>query len=183
MPALDRPGLRLELSGLNADLQALPENVDEATALSELSPLFAKLRRGGLFDPAIRAFSRLPETGLDSVQLVTALNLMRVHFESGSRNLRDDSRRVLKQAADVIARAPESSLIEIGGHTDSRGDAQSNRNLSEQRAFAVQEALTVAGVHPSRLTARGYGSSVPLAENSTREGRAQNRRIEFTLLR
>lgn len=183
LPQLDRPGLDVELSGLYVDLRNLPEQGDAGMDLVQLAPLFGKLRRGGLFDPAVRAFATLPQQDLQAGELVAALNLMRVYFESGSRTLRDDSRRILLHAAEVIRRAPEDTLIEIGGHTDSRGDAQANRELSEQRAFAVQEALVVAGVHPSRLTARGYGSSVPVAENSSREGRAQNRRIEFSLLR
>lgn len=183
-PGLDRDGLQLELHGLVADLQALPSgSADAASSLAELAPMFSSLRRTGLFDPAVRAFAQLPEQELDSAQLVAALNLMRVHFESGSRTLRDDSERLLMHAAKVIGRAPADTVIEVGGHTDGRGDAQTNRELSEQRAFAVQEALTTHGIHPSRLTARGYGASTPIAENSTREGRARNRRIEFTLLR
>jgi outer membrane protein OmpA-like peptidoglycan-associated protein len=184
LPRLDRAGLELELHGLVADLKALPASGPDASgALAELAPLFSKLRRTGQFDPAVRAFAQLPEQNLDSTALVEALNLMRVHFESGSRTLRDDSERLLQHAARVIGRAPADMVIEIGGHTDGRGDAQGNRELSEQRAFAVQEALLANGVHPSRLTARGYGASTPIAENSTREGRARNRRIEFTLLR
>ncbi|BCL76094.1 hypothetical protein JHS3_18300 [Jeongeupia sp. HS-3] len=68
---------------------------------------------------------------------------------------------------------------EIAGHTDNVGDASHNKALSEQRAAAVRNYLIAKGVPPDTLTAVGYGDSRPLADNSSEDGKRQNRRIEF----
>jgi outer membrane protein OmpA-like peptidoglycan-associated protein len=72
--------------------------------------------------------------------------------------------------------------VEVGGHTDNRGDAAKNQQLSEQRAAAVVRALAERGVAATRLVAVGYGSSEPIADNGTREGQARNRRISVRVL-
>ena len=69
--------------------------------------------------------------------------------------------------------------VEIGGYTDSTGDASYNVGLSERRAKAARDALLNAGATPGQLSTRGYGDSDPVASNATREGRAKNRRVEF----
>ena len=69
--------------------------------------------------------------------------------------------------------------VEVGGHTDSSGPAELNRNLSQQRAESVRQYLIDAGVAPGRITAVGYGEDRPIADNSTAEGRAANRRVEL----
>ena len=70
-------------------------------------------------------------------------------------------------------------VLEIGGHTDSRGAAEMNRELSQSRADAVRDALAARGVDAEALIAVGYGASRPIADNATDEGRAANRRITF----
>ncbi len=73
--------------------------------------------------------------------------------------------------------------MEVGGHTDSQGDAARNQLLSEQRARAVADALIAAGVPAERLAARGFGSNRPVGDNSTEAGRAANRRIGYEVMR
>ncbi len=80
----------------------------------------------------------------------------------------------------TIGRCP-GNAVEVSGHTDSSGDEAANVALSEQRAKAVVTYLTDAGVPASRLTAVGLGSSRPVASNDTDEGKALNRRIEFSV--
>ena len=67
----------------------------------------------------------------------------------------------------------------IEGHTDSDGEDSSNLQLSEQRALAVKDALIALGVDATRMQHKGHGESVPVAENSSPEGKANNRRVEF----
>lgn len=72
--------------------------------------------------------------------------------------------------------------MEIGGHTDSQGRETMNQTLSQARAEAVLDALLAEEVLTSFLSAKGYGEALPIADNSTEEGRALNRRIEFKLV-
>jgi outer membrane protein OmpA-like peptidoglycan-associated protein len=71
--------------------------------------------------------------------------------------------------------------IEISGHTDNTGSATINETLSQSRAEAVVTYLSSKGIQSARLTAKGYGSSKPVATNTTDEGRQQNRRTEFEI--
>jgi outer membrane protein OmpA-like peptidoglycan-associated protein len=71
----------------------------------------------------------------------------------------------------------------IEGHTDSVGAADKNKELSEKRAKAVKDYLISKGVNASRLTSAGFGEDNPIAQNRTRAGRAQNRRVEIKLVK
>lgn len=88
---------------------------------------------------------------------------------------------VLLNAVVPILQDDPKALFEIGGHTDNAGSEQKNQLLSERRAKAVAEYLISKGVAAHRLWARGYGASQPIADNMTVEGRAHNRRIEFSV--
>jgi outer membrane protein OmpA-like peptidoglycan-associated protein len=70
--------------------------------------------------------------------------------------------------------------LEVGGHTDADGDAAKNQALSQARADAVRKVLVDQGIEAARLTAKGYGSTKPIDKNDTAEGKANNRRVEFT---
>ena len=74
-------------------------------------------------------------------------------------------------------------MVEIAGYTDNTGDPAANVQLSQQRAEAVRAALVQAGVDPSILVAKGYGSANPVAGNDTLEGRFRNRRIEYRVVK
>jgi len=72
--------------------------------------------------------------------------------------------------------------VEIQGHTDNTGDPTGNQKLSESRAKAVKKALVNAQIDDSRMTAKGYGRNKPVADNSTEDGKAKNRRVELVKL-
>ncbi|NOZ89921.1 MAG: OmpA family protein, partial [Epsilonproteobacteria bacterium] len=74
-----------------------------------------------------------------------------------------------------------NTIITIAGHTDSDGNEAYNQRLSENRANAVKQYLINHGVNASRLEAIGYGETQPIADNSTKEGKEKNRRIEFNI--
>ena len=73
-------------------------------------------------------------------------------------------------------------VIEISGHTDNRGAAAYNQNLSQNRAKAVVDYFVQQGIPAARLKYAGYGLTQPIADNATDEGRATNRRVEFKIL-
>ena len=102
----------------------------------------------------------------------------RILFDTGSANLSKDSLAVLDHLVDLAARCRDAD-IEVAGHTDTVGSADSNLDLSRRRAAAVVAYLADAGIETTRIASQGYGQTKPIASNDTAEGRAQNRRIEF----
>lgn len=107
--------------------------------------------------------------------------LERVRFEHGSAELEDDSKETLDQVALILKAHPEFTTVEVEGHTDKTGPDQVNERLSQQRADAVRRYLVAKGIAPGRLTAKGYGSSRPLAEGDGQRSLAKNRRVEFVI--
>lgn len=102
-------------------------------------------------------------------------------FESGEASASASMDAVFDQLATILGRCP-AARVEVGGHTDSVGEDETNLLLSRRRAFAVRLALIGRGVAAERLESAGYGASQPVADNETEEGRALNRRIAFRLV-
>ncbi len=111
----------------------------------------------------------------------TPVILRGVTFETGKSALKPESYTVLDIVAASLVANPDIR-IEIAGHTDNTGSAATNQRLSQSRAEAVQAYLASKGVAPSRMVAKGYGPTVPVATNTTAAGRAQNRRVELRQL-
>lgn len=105
-----------------------------------------------------------------------------INFRSASARIARASYGLLDKLA-VAARSCENVAIDIEGHTDSQGSDESNLELSQRRAQSVVDYLVRAGVSTDRLTARGYGETRPVVDNTTAENRARNRRIEFVVKR
>jgi OOP family OmpA-OmpF porin len=104
-----------------------------------------------------------------------------INFQVNSADLTPGSSATLDEAVKVLQEYADIRL-EIGGHTDNNGPADYNRRLSQRRADKVKSYFVDKGIAADRLEAKGYGPDNPLADNATREGRVQNRRVEFTLL-
>jgi OOP family OmpA-OmpF porin len=104
--------------------------------------------------------------------------LVGVNFEFDRARLTEGSYPILYGAVQYLNNRPDLN-IEIQGHTDYIGSDSYNQDLSERRATTVRDYLVAKGIDSSRLTIKGYGESVPIADNTTAEGRALNRRIEF----
>ena len=103
-----------------------------------------------------------------------------VLFAFDKSNLSDDAKISLDKLVKVLNSYPDTN-IEIQGHTDSKGSVSYNQNLSEKRATAVRGYLTAKNITASRLTIKGFGETVPKYDNSTADGRTQNRRVEFLI--
>ena len=103
------------------------------------------------------------------------------NFDFGKATLQPSSYQVLDELVAYLVRKDDEN-IEIGGHTDNVGTAQKNLLLSQERANTVRAYLLTKGIDPSRVTAKGYGYTVPVADNKTESGRAQNRRTEVKVL-
>ncbi|MBN1598061.1 MAG: OmpA family protein [Bacteroidales bacterium] len=122
------------------------------------------------------------EEGLQTIEEGSSLVLKNIFFEFNKTTLLPASFAELDQVAYFV-RSNQISLIEIGGHTDSDGSDSYNQKLSEGRARSVVEYLKSKGVSQERMRAVGYGESKPIDTNLTEEGKAVNRRVEFTLLK
>jgi outer membrane protein OmpA-like peptidoglycan-associated protein len=81
-----------------------------------------------------------------------------------------------------VAASHPTLVLEVEGHTDSQGDDLYNLELSQRRAQAVVDYLVAKGVPRAQLQAQGFGETKPIADNRTKEGRAQNRRVVFTIV-
>ena len=102
-------------------------------------------------------------------------------FAVGHAPLSPVGRAEIERIAAVLKRAPDRHLL-VAGHTDAKGSESVNQRLSEQRAQAVAAALATAGLDPGRIEIAGYGSSQPVADNTTAAGRDRNRRVEIVVL-
>ncbi len=112
-----------------------------------------------------------------AVDKETWFSLDRLYFESGKNTLKPSSETQVKNIAAMMAAYPAVEL-RLGGYTDNTGDSAKNVTLSTERATTAKTALVKLGVAESRLTTEGYGPKFPIAPNDTKEGQAQNRRID-----
>jgi OmpA-OmpF porin, OOP family len=103
---------------------------------------------------------------------------LHINFDTAKATIKPDSNALLDQAAAMLNMAPDLK-IEVNGHTDNVGEAAANQKLSEARAQSVVAALAQRGVAAGRMTAKGLGQTVPVADNRTEEGRGKNRRVEL----
>src|SRR5206468_8729616 len=99
-------------------------------------------------------------------------------FDTGKATIKPESAATLQTIAEVL-KTDAALKLEIQGHTDNVGAPAANMKLSQERAAAVKAHLVQTGVAADRLTTAGFGDTKPVADNSTDEGRAQNRRVEL----
>jgi outer membrane protein OmpA-like peptidoglycan-associated protein len=112
------------------------------------------------------------------VDRTTWFTFDRLDFETGSATLKPSSAEQLKNIAAIMKAYPKVAL-KIGGYTDNVGKPEDNLKLSQKRAENTMQELVKLGADAKRLEATGYGEKYPVADNSTEEGRAKNRRIDL----
>lgn len=165
-----------------AELSA--EEATQARRLAESRASEAEFarREADLASQQITSLTRqLENLQLRQTESGVVVTLGDVLFASGQAQLVEGGRSSLEEVVDLLQTEPDKK-IRVEGHTDSRGDAEANLQLSEQRAQAVREALISLGVSADRVTALGMGEDFPIASNEDEDGRAQNRRVDVILL-
>ncbi len=135
------------------------------------------------YDERLDPRASLPTPQECMAGVATVLADGQIVFDPGSATIDAAAGLVIDRIAEVMRSCAEVEMqVEIGGHTDSQGRDGMNLALSQARAEAVLDGLLARGVLTANMTARGFGSAVPVADNATDEGRERNRRIEFRLL-
>lgn len=109
------------------------------------------------------------------------LSIQDLQFKSNSSELLPGETSRLNQIAELLQTVPDAQLL-VEGHTASTGNIIGEKNLSIERAQAIAKALTERGIAAGRFICKGFGGTKPVADNSTSEGKARNRRVEITIL-
>jgi outer membrane protein OmpA-like peptidoglycan-associated protein len=182
VPTVDSVAIRAQIDSIAAAASKAAESVKSFVTNKDL---------GGWIERTVGDVTlRIPEFGIEAnllgfitdaskiVDKTTWFDFDRLLFDTGSAVLRPESQEQLTNIAQILKAYP-AVKVKIGGYTDNVGDAASNMKLSQDRATNVMNELVAMGVDASRLTAEGYGDQHPVADNTTEEGRALNRRISM----
>ncbi len=155
-----RPGANVDMYGCenDGDSDGVPDHKDSC--------------------PRTRQGARVDVYGCEIEEII---NLPGLNFQTNQDVILPGAEYVLRDAAATLNKHP-TLRIEVAGHTDDVGPGDINYSLSERRAVTVRDFLIRYGVDESRITAVGYGEAQPIADNSTAEGRATNRRVELRVL-
>jgi outer membrane protein OmpA-like peptidoglycan-associated protein len=161
--------------------QQLAAEADQAKqAAAEADRLRAKAEQdqAQLRQQLLEQFNQILQTRDTARGLI--VNMSDVLFDTARYTLRPGAREKLARVSGIILSHPGLTL-EVEGHTDSVGSDEYNMRLSEQRANSVRDYLVAQGISPANVTARGFGKSMPVADNGTAAGRQMNRRVELVV--
>ncbi len=134
-----------------------------------------------LDDPKAASDPLVKDIPLKPIRVGESVVLKNIFFEFDKFDLKDESRAELSKVVAFLQKNCKVR-VEIGGHTDNVGSKTYNLNLSDKRAKAVYDYLVGQGIPASRMSSKGYGDAKPIADNASEQGRAQNRRTEFTIV-
>ena len=136
-----------------------------------------------LIEPTEETFEKPIEVNFEvkPIEAGKSVQINDIYYATASYEINAKSYAVLNEFADFLKTNP-TVKVEIRGHTDNIGSAQTNITLSNQRAKAVYDYLLSKGVPKSNISYKGYGPNMPIADNKTEAGRAKNRRTEFYIL-
>ncbi|GLS24724.1 OmpA family protein [Marinibactrum halimedae] len=172
-----------DLDGVNNTDDQCP-NTPQGTAVNSQGCELVKDTDGdGVMDDQDHCVETPPSTPVDTqgCALPEEIHLPGVEFETNSAKLKHGAESALDEAVTILINNADLQ-IEVEGHTDSDGPSAHNQNLSERRAKTVMMYLIKGGVKSERLSYKGYGESQPIADNTTSEGAARNRRVVLRIL-
>ncbi len=132
---------------------------------------------GQRMDKQAKELEKIAETKRTEQGLVTKLK-SDILFDTGQADLKTTAKENLKQMASIMKKYPENVLT-VKGYTDNTGSAKVNETLSQKRAEAVKGELVASGLTEAVVSTIGQGPAQPIADNSTKEGRKKNRRVEI----
>lgn len=164
---------KLSVRGTQVDLSGKMLNQ------AEIQPFTTNFQT--LVSAPYRFSSQLSVNQAEQAVIDNALKDRIIEFESGSAVLLPAGTQILDEMVVALNRV-QGKNVKVIGHTDSQGNPDKNKVLSQQRADAVKQYLISKGIAAARLSTEGLGADKPVADNATPEGRKKNRRIEFEVL-
>jgi OOP family OmpA-OmpF porin len=167
--------------GVKDSTDSCPDTVQDATVDARGCELDSD--SDGIKDSADDCPDTMQGTKVDNrgCELKEVIVLKGVTFANNSAELTGSSTAVLDDVATTLLRYSELK-VEVAGYTDDRGEVTYNVGLSQKRADAVRDYLITHGVSANKLNAKGYGPENPIADNTSKDGRAANRRVELHIL-
>ena len=176
-----RPLLKVKSDSVSGDyVMVLTEGADYGLFVSKEGYLFRSPQFN--FSNTNTGSSVVVDVELDPIELGASTVLNNIFFEVNSAELNSKSNIEILEVVRFLENNPNVSIV-IEGHTDNTGTDEYNLDLSNRRATAVMNVLISKGFDNHRISARGFGFQVSLADNSTEAGRSRNRRIEFRIIR
>ena len=172
--------MRIEEAEKNAE--RLSGQVEELSGVANAAVTAAKNAQGTADEAKSTATTAMQRiNGLDDYEVFKSVT---VHFKTGSARLSPEAKAAIDEAAGSIGENLKGWIVTVAGYADSTGKAAKNSSLSERRANAVINYLVTQHNLPLRRLVQpfGYGSLNPVGSNDTNEGRAENRRVEITVL-
>jgi outer membrane protein OmpA-like peptidoglycan-associated protein len=167
---------RLKAQAEQDALRTKEELAKEAAERARQEAQRAEREKQALRASLLEQFNRILSTRDTPRGLVVTMT--DVLFDTGKYDLRPEARERLARLSGIVLAHPGLNL-EVEGHTDSTGGDELNQKLSEQRSGTTREYLIQQGLSASSVTAKGFGKTMPVADNSTAQGRQQNRRVEL----
>ncbi len=174
-------GLRQEKAGLESAktaLEAQKSQLEQEKSALEAQRSALEKQKGELSQRLQGALSQVAETKNTARGFI--VNLPDILFDVNQATLKPEAKITIAKLSGILLLMPELNL-RIEGHTDSTGGADYNMSLSQKRADSVKTFLAESGIAVERQTAVGYGMDRPIADNTSKEGRAKNRRVELVI--
>jgi len=133
-------------------------------------------------EPVVKPVAVILETDpMKNLDAQGFVDIYGINFDIGKATVKPESYPIIEQITNYLKEHPQVKIV-IEGHTDNTGNDASNLTLSDKRAMSIKAEIVKRGIDPSRMETKGYGSSKPIADNKTADGRTQNRRVTIKKL-